>query len=310
MQNLNNLIPYSLGYVAVNKDPNSDIITALPTSVFPMVDGEIVDLVEDYQSRSLDSHGRENVNTIKTSNTITAKWLCRDPNIKTAPDVRRGAEVQIYRKANTDYFYWETTTNTGNYEKLEEKVFGYSNTRDENVKSGPDTDWTQVISTRRKQVVLINTTKSDGEHWAYHMGIDVKEGVITIKDDIGNAFTIDSGNSILKMISSEGAFIEINKRNIKIDCDNFELNAENNISEKSTRKRGQYSAGWNTETPVHSQLGNYSITGGITGSPGATGDGIELEGIMRIRGDMIVNGISFINHRHPETNSGNTLTPV
>ena len=142
------------------------------------------------------------------------------------------------------------------------------------------------------------------------MGIDVKEGVVTIKDDIGNAFTIDSGNSILKMISSEGAFIEINKRNIKIDCDNFELNAENNISEKSTRKRGQYSAGWNTETPVHSQLGNYSITGGITGSPGATGDGIELEGIMRIRGDMIVNGISFINHRHPETNSGNTLTPV
>lgn len=105
MQNLNNLIPYSLGYVAVNKDPNSDIITVLPTSVFPMVDGEIVDLVEDYQSRSLDSHGRENVNTIKTSNTITAKWLCRDPNIKTAPDVRRGAEVQIYRKANTDYFY-------------------------------------------------------------------------------------------------------------------------------------------------------------------------------------------------------------
>ena len=101
MQNLNNLIPYSLGYVAVNKDPNSDIITVLPTSVFPMVDGEIVDLVEDYQSRSLDSHGRENVNTIKTSNTITAKWLCRDPNIKTAPDVRRGAEVQIYRKANT-----------------------------------------------------------------------------------------------------------------------------------------------------------------------------------------------------------------
>lgn len=317
MQNLNNLIPYSLGIVAVNKDPNSDIITALPTSIFPLVDGEVVDQVEDYESEIVDSFGRRSVVKVQTSNTITAKWICRDPNVKTAPDVRRGAEVQLYRKANTDYFYWETTTNTNNFEKLEEKVIGFSNTRDENVQSGPDTDWTQMVSTRRKKAVLINTTKSDGEKWAYHIGVDAKEGRVDIKDDIGNFFFIDSANSIVRLQTAEGAFIEINKRNINIRCDNISTQADsnvsikagNNISEESTRKHGEYAAGWNTMAPTHAHEGNYGITGGIFGQPGGYGSGMEMQGVMKVRGDVIVNGIAYSTHRHREQGDGN-LTNV
>lgn len=309
MENLNNLIPYSLGIVAVNKEPNSDRITALPTSIFPLADGEVVDQVEDYQSEFVDSFGRRSVVKTQTSNTITAKWLCRDPNIKTAPDVRRGAQVQLYRKANTDYFYWETTTNTDNFEKLEEKVFGYSNTRDENVKSGPDTDWTQLVSTRRKKVVLINTTKSDGEKWAYHIGVDVKEGRVDIKDDIGNLFYIDSANSIVRLQTSEGAFIEINKRNINIGCDNYDLSADNHIGEKSQNKSGKYSSSWNTETPTHSQTGNYSIAGGITSNGGSGGSGMVMNGVIQVNGDVIVNGIAYSTHRHRERGDDN-LTDI
>ena len=80
--------------------------------------------------------------------------------------------------------------------------------------------------------------------------------------------------------------------------------ADSTISEKSTNKTGNYSAGWNTETPVHSQLGNYNITGGITGSPGSGGSGFTITGDINQIGsitsteDHKAGGISLMHHHH------------
>ena len=51
METLNNLVPYSKGTCATNMDLNSDIITVHPESILPMVDGEIVDHMEESQKK-------------------------------------------------------------------------------------------------------------------------------------------------------------------------------------------------------------------------------------------------------------------
>ena len=124
METLNNLVPYSKGTCATNMDLNSDIITVHPESILPMVDGEIVDHMEEYQVEVIDANGKRNIVKTNTSITIKAKWLCRDPNRMTPPNIRRGAKVMLYRNANTDMYYWEPWTNTDNYQKLETVIQG------------------------------------------------------------------------------------------------------------------------------------------------------------------------------------------
>nr|DAN37127.1 MAG TPA: central spike protein [Caudoviricetes sp.] len=303
---LNNLTPYSLGIAAVNLELGTDILTVYPQSILPMRDGEVIDAMEETSQTITDSFGRTSSVKISTSNAIKAKWYCQDPNLMTPPNVRRGAKVMLWRQANTDYFYWSTTTNTDNYQKLEERVYGYSNTKNESVDhtKDPNATWTQGVSTLRKEVNLIHTTKSDGEQWAYDINVNAKEGFIVLKDDIDNMIRIDSKNHIIRLQTTDGAFIEINKRNINIGCDNMSTVADSTISEKSTNKTGNYSAGWDTETPVHSQLGNYNITGGITGSPGSGGSGFTITGDINQIGsitsteDHKAGGISLMHHHH------------
>ena len=194
MAELNNLTPYSLGIAAVNLELGTDILTVYPQSILPMRDGEVIDAMEETSQTITDSFGRTSTVKISTSNAIKAKWYCQDPNLMTPPNVRRGAKVMLWRQANTDYFYWSTTTNTDNYQKLEERVYGYSNTKNESVDhtKDPNATWTQGVSTLRKEVNLIHTTKSDGEQWAYDINVNAKEGFIVLKDDIDNMIRIDS----------------------------------------------------------------------------------------------------------------------
>ena len=304
METLNNLIPYSKGTCATNMDLNSDIITVHPESILPMVDGEIVDHMEEYQVEVIDANGKRNIVKTNTSITIKAKWLCRDPNRMTPPNIRRGAKVMLYRNANTDMYYWEPWTNTDNYQKLETVIQGYSNTQNENEKPTTENTWTQGVSTHEKTVNFIHTTKSDGEKWAYDVNLDAKEGLYNIMDDVGNLIKLDSKNSIIRLQTAEGAFIEINKRNITISCDNLSTNAETSISEQTQNITTNASSGIQSTSPTHQHNGNYQIAGGLSSSPGSGGSGITMTGSMNVigtrttTGDQVAGGISQINHTH------------
>lgn len=315
MGGFNTLTPYSKGIVAVNKEPNTDIIYVWPMKILPMVDGEILDAAEPYSADVVDSFGRRRRITAETTNTLKCKYKPNNPNLMTAPDVRRGAEVMIYRDSVSDYFYWETISNTKNYQKLEEVTLGFSNTQKEDESADMQNTWTQTISTRRKVVDLIKTTKSDGEKWAYYIGLTAKEGFIEIKDDIGNMIRLDSPNNTIRLQNGAGTFLELNQTKIEWGCETYVGNAKSSMEETSPNKTGTYSSGLNTTSPTHSHSGNYSIAGGISSAPGSGGSGMSMQGSMNligdinqsgtttINGDAVIGGISFLGHRHSETQS-------
>lgn len=307
---LNNIVPYSVGYSLINLNLNDDILIVYPESIFPMVDGELQDSMEKYSAQFKDSFGSPQTVQVDTSIGIKAKWLCQDPNVLTPPNVRRGAKVQLWQESNTGYFYWSTLTNTDNYQKLETKIMGFSNTQNEDEKPSPENTWTQGVSTHEKKVNLIHTTKSDGEKWAYDVNIDAKNGFVNITDDIGNLFKIDSGNQIVRLQTSAGAYIEINGRDIKIGCDNLTHEVASNIKTTATNINTEASSGINTNTPSQNHVGNINLTGGLTGVPGAGGSGMTMTGdINQINGDHTVEGISFLRHVHREQGDGSDTSP-
>lgn len=271
-----NLVPYSKGYCVVNMELGSDIITAHPISVFPMVDGELQDGMQPYEADIPDSFGKKQKVAVNTTVSIKAKWLCRDANLMTPPNIRRGATVQLYRESNTDYFYWETVTNTQNYQKLETKIYGFSNTQKENEKPSFENTWTQGVSTHEKHVNLIHTTKSDGEKWDYDVNVDAKKGEVNIQDDIGNFVKINSGNKTVRLETAEGAFVLIDKRDVTISCDNLTMIANKSVT---------------TRTIKHTHHGDMSIVG-----------------LLEVSIDAVIKGKSFLGHRHRETGDGGGTT--
>lgn len=310
-----NIRPYSLGIVANDKEPNTDIVSVYPISVLPMVDGEIQDSLMEYGAEVDDGRGNKKQLNTQTSITVKAKWKPSDPNLMTAPDVQVGAKVQLYLEANTGYFYWDTYTNNDNFQKLETRVMAFSNTKEPSSRPGPEHSWTQGISTHSKTVNFVHTTKSDGERWAYDQGIDVKDGLMFQKDDIGNQITIDSANSIVRLQTSHGAFIEINKDVINIKARQLNIDISETINEKAGNSKNVKTQTINTTAPTHNHKGNYNISGGINSNPGSGGSGFTMNGNFThngsatINGDYTIGGISFLGHTHSGDSGGSTGRP-
>ena len=307
---------YSIGYCLVNKEPNTDIIRAVPTDVFPMVDGELVDHAEKYNASGRDSFGGGYSEEMETTIGIKCKWLCQDANALTSPDVRRGAKVRIYRMGNSDQFYWTLYTNTDNHQKLETVIRGYSNTQDENAVADEANTWIQGVDTRdNKEIIFGKTTKSDGEAYAYDTRIDAKNSRIFFKDDDGNEILLDSKNAIIRLQNSYGTFIELNKDKINMSCVDYTNNSSSSMTENSTNKSGNYSGGQTTTTPNHSHVGNLGISGGLSSGPGANGadftftGNINQIGSITSTGDHKAGGISLMTHTHIDSIGGSTSVP-
>lgn len=235
---------YSLGTVAANKKRKSKIIEVVPIESMPMLDGELTDNVEQYKAKGEGVDG-ENAfdNEIKTTASIKAEWLpWGNTNRKTAPDVRRGETVYIYRYKDTDKFYWVEFMDPLKLRRLETVVYAWSNERTENVPLDETNTYFLEVSTHEKFIHL-RTNKNDKEPFAYDIQLNTKEGFLQIQDDDGNFLFIDSKNRHIRAENKDKSFIELNKRIINIDAPDeinlktkkYTLNASQSIDEKTQR---------------------------------------------------------------------------
>lgn len=294
---------FSVGIVAANKPLDSNLIEVSPIESLTMLNGELTDHYEELSASGIDGSGKSYQSKAKVSATITATWIPRgQSNRMTAPDVRRGEKVQIYRLANSSKYYWDTLENSSNVRRLETVVNAYSATQEENVELNDSNSYTQGVSTHNQYVNVIHTTKANGERFAYDIYVDTKTSKIHLKDDVGNEFLLDSPSAKVRMQNSKGNFLDITG-------DNAVWNVKSSITVKTTNWRLQTSKMHNSGellqqgNQVHQ--GNIAIAGGLSTSAGAGNDGsatvsgsINLTGSMRAGGDVVAGNISLRNHRH------------
>jgi hypothetical protein len=203
---------YSLGIVAANKALSSDEIEVTPTEELTMLDGDLDANQVDVSSQGEDANGSTYSTSIKTANSIRAKWLKLGVgNRLTAPDVRRGAPVIIYQFGDSDKFYWTTLQDDSNLRKLETVIYGFSGTKDEGAAASADNMYYFEISTH-SQMVTFHTSKANGEFCMYDFQFNTKEGKVILTDDLGNYFMLDSQATQFHIENVDGSIFDMTKK--------------------------------------------------------------------------------------------------
>lgn len=268
---------YSYGEVTANKESGSWIIKAKLTEKRFMAEEEAL---TNPQKNVVDfdtANGKAHIETV-TDNSIEARWLPRNTNRITAPDVRRGDPVIIWKLGNKQYF-WEELSE-GHNKRLETVIYAISSNPDkplnrETLENAYYLSW----STHEKMLQLV-TTKHNGEPYAYNIELNTQEGYHETRDDVGNRGYLHSGDTELGLVNADGSFVKVSKTDVIINavdnivgtagkdvditckkftikCDEFECVSDENKFTGNTTILGQ------TNTNGFSNTGDCKSSGGF-----------------------------------------------
>ena len=289
-------IKYSLGIVAINKDLNSNIIEVTPIEKMNLVSGEVTDNADTLATSGKDADGNTYNSQVMLTNTITATWMpFGNGNRMTAPDVRRGERVQIFRLANSEKFYWDTIENSST-RKLETVTYAYSGTKNENEQMNENNSYTQGVSTHDGFVNLITTSKTNGEKFKYVISVDSKNGTVTIKDDVNNIIELISENSEIRIKNAAGSIFDLKGGTCLLECpESITVKTKKwDLITETMENKGEL-----TQVGDQTHLGNLALEGGLSGSPGAGSDGsARFKGGIITEKDIVAGDISLMNHTH------------
>lgn len=262
---------WSEGIVCENKPRSTNECYVTPYEVFPMMDGELGEDEEEVETEGVDSYDVPFKIKVKMSSAILCKWYPRGSNRDTAPDVRKGERVEIWRFGDSPEYYWVPKGLDDHLRRLETVRFLFNADPDglgDNPPS-PENCYVVEISTHDK-LITIATTKINEEPFAYTIQLNTKEGYFTIMDDVDNYFMLDSAEQHIRMQNGAGAFFELLKRDINahapdninvealkdiiVKCKNLDWTASGNVSFK-------VSGNWDAKATKFKFKGDFEVDG-------------------------------------------------
>lgn len=217
---------YSIGYVAENKKMGSKTIKVTPIETIPTVDGELKSSPTPFEDSGTDSSGNSYTVKVSSDNAVDADWLPFGTNRMTAPDVRRGMRVMLWRYGDAEKLYWTDLGLDSHLYRLETVLFCLSGTTDEGTKAlDPDNSYYLEASSHNQSITL-RTSQKNGEFTRYLFQFNLKDGAVTLADDLGNFFELDSAETKLTLENAEGTMVSLDKMNILAKApDNIDLKA-------------------------------------------------------------------------------------
>ena len=228
---------YSYGIVANNKKRDSYEIEVSPIEDIPFADGELTSHVKKDVTKGVNSDAGHFETEVKTTNSIKATWLpMNQSNRKTAPDVRRGESVSIYRFGDSDKYWWSTMKDEAKIRKAETVIYAYGATVKEGEELNASNCYFMEVNGHDGHITL-QTSKANNEVTKYTLQLDCKKGTARLKDEVGNEFKVDSVNNTITLTQHQGNntvltndTIEFNHKkgsNSKITPDTIEFNQHN-----------------------------------------------------------------------------------
>lgn len=202
---------FSLGIVVEDKKVGSNQIKVYPVEHLPYIEGLIKDFKPEYEFSLPNIKGTQQQIKLKGDAVIVADWLPPDSNRMTAPDVVANESVELYRYADTDRYYWKTNKREPLLRRLETVCHAYGNLKEPGKPIDKESSYWTEVSTHEKRMAL-GTSKSDGEKYKYDVIVDAKNNTITVKDDVGNSFILNSqeGSVDVKAVKTIKVFVEKN----------------------------------------------------------------------------------------------------
>lgn len=318
---MNILECYGVGTVTMDKDVNTDEIQVSIKSLFPEADGA-TDTTAEKQTITMQSPtGDTKSSTTLQSNTVSAKWMAVNTNRVTAPDVRVGSKVVVYKFQGQNTFRWTYFGMDGTL-RLETIIWAFSASPNvnENTPVTPDNYYMLLLSTHQKKIQLI-TGQGNGEPTNYVIELNTGTGQFSIVDGEDNVISLNSMEHAFTYVNQEKSYINIQKKNITMSCeDQMILKAANKILmqckelvlkattsiDVSTKTTTWISPTFNLKGNVNHE-GNYEQQGNYTqiGNTSITGGFSQSGGKGNVSGGWSVDGVTYLGHRHTNGNDGN-----
>ena len=168
-----------------------------------------------------DSNGRVFTSRGTHNNNFIAEYYSTDSYRKSPPDVQRGEIINVWQKADTDDWMWETTSEDNLTKRRLETVIHAVNA-DKPV--GPDADkydndntyFTEMSS--HNKTYTISTSEANNEIAAYKMQINAGEGSVITQDNVGNHFQIDTKGTEIWLHNANGTEVKLTRDCIWVFC--------------------------------------------------------------------------------------------
>ncbi len=190
----------SIGIVANDKEPTSKIIKVFPSEQLAEYEGVITDTDDkkDSSSNIISSGSALAVGSLDRKMIIEAEWIdLSGGNRVTAPDVKKGESVMLYKMGDASRWFWTPMRNESDLRRKESVVKVYGNTEEHGKTLDNSNSYYTVMDTKNKKIQL-HTANNDGEAVGFDIIIDTKLGTIEIKDTNGNFLKHDGKNGTLE----------------------------------------------------------------------------------------------------------------
>ena len=202
---------YGIGVVAIDKPRGSDNIMVSPVEKVPMNNGRVKDAQEVMEYKSTGIGGVVTSDKVTAQAMIQAKWFpLSEGNRQTAPDVQEGESVRLWRYGNSNEYYWTTMYREPGIRRLETVLYCYGNLSGKGKGWDKDSSYWHEVSTHDKHIRW-QTSQSDGEQYKYNYHISPKDSTVTLEDNIGNQWFMDSNAVLMRCKNSDGSFVDIEK---------------------------------------------------------------------------------------------------
>lgn len=274
---------YSMGIVAEHKAYGSNTIEVIPVDVQPHQSGLVTGEVNTLQTTTTDATGGRTDSKTTVSKAIKADWYGDEGNRVTAPDVRRGDEVRLYRKYDSNEFLWraKSTSDKKNNRRLEKGRWVFSATPDEKVETVDESNGYVLDVDCVNGIMSVTTSKVNGEKSAFTFQLNGKDGVAVLTNDNGEFVQLEIGK--ITGQNSAGSVVELDGNDIKAECNGtFTVKAK---ELKVTANTVTYNAkaGY-TINSSKIKLGNAGTI---------SGDNLDYTGPVKFSGSTTLNGSSI-----------------
>lgn len=315
---------FGVGTVTEDKNTDTDEVLVYCPALFPDADGETSATTERVTVDSDTPTGDTRSSTGLRSNSIPCVWLPFNTNRVTAPDVRVGSKVVVYKFKGTSTYRWMYFGMDGTL-RLETIIWAISASPKVDADIPFDTDhyYMFLISSHTKKMQIL-TGQGNGEATSYAVTLDMGEGGFSFVDGEKNALVLNSMEHVWSMVNQEESLIAMDKKVITISCEDKmylkgkesinmlakEINIEaeeslnidvgeqtNLISPKIYVKGDITHDGNNTQTGDFEQTGNTKTSGDVTAGGTVTGK----SGVKSGKQDLDT-------HKHGNGNDGKDTT--
>jgi phage baseplate assembly protein gpV len=196
-----------LARAAKDLPDDSVLLDVIVPQLTPSASGPVTSDLRTAVVETQRDNGKVERASVATANTLTARWIGAS-NIKYAPTVRRGEQVQVYQFGDSDVYYWKALGRDPELRKLDVWRVEVSDKLSNNTPLTDDNTYFLEINTKASRVTL-KTSRSNGEAARYAFVMDGKAGTFTLTDDQGNLAYMNSEAAQVRLANAKGSMLDL-----------------------------------------------------------------------------------------------------